>query len=190
MFNKLYEWTEHEQWLRVLLTGSYFKPSEATMVSAKSRTSAPTSAFHQTHNCLLNILLGTIHSWYVYIIALTLASHGHRDVNIYPQLTAHKKQKTHLKTGQAQIITAVVTGVLYLSKSLSTSYSYFIHVSLYTKNSRKASIAMRENAIRDTEGSTKVSISPNVDVNVTFRLLSHLYLFPPWLWTLRSSQEL
>lgn len=38
----------------------------------------------------------------------------------------------------------------YLLKSLSTSYSYFIHVSLYTKNSRKASAAMRVNAIRDT----------------------------------------
>lgn len=35
-------------------------------------------------------------------------------------------------------------------KSLSTSYSYLIHVLLYTKNSRKARTAMRVNAISDT----------------------------------------
>lgn len=79
---------------------------------------------------------------------------------------------------------------LYLPKSLSTSYSYFIHVSLYTKNSRKASIAMRENAIRDTEGSMKMSIAPNVDVNVQAPRLFHLYLSPRWPWTPHSSQEL
>lgn len=38
----------------------------------------------------------------------------------------------------------------YLVKSLSTSYSYLIHVLLYTKNSRKARTAMRVNAITDT----------------------------------------
>lgn len=42
----------------------------------------------------------------------------------------------------------------YLEKSLSTSYSYFIHVSLYTKNSRKARSAMALNAIRDTADET------------------------------------
>lgn len=42
----------------------------------------------------------------------------------------------------------------YLEKSLSTSYSYFIHVSLYTKNSRKAKSAMALKAIRDTADET------------------------------------
>lgn len=42
----------------------------------------------------------------------------------------------------------------YLEKSLSTSYSYFIHVSLYTKNSRKARSAMALKAIRDTADET------------------------------------
>lgn len=42
----------------------------------------------------------------------------------------------------------------YLEKSLSTSYSYFIHVSLYTKNSRKARSAMALNAMRDTADET------------------------------------
>lgn len=42
----------------------------------------------------------------------------------------------------------------HLEKSLSTSYSYFIHVSLYTKNSRKARSAMALNAIRDTADET------------------------------------
>lgn len=43
----------------------------------------------------------------------------------------------------------------YLLKSLSTSYSYFIHVCLYTKNSKKARTAMKVNAIRDTGESLK-----------------------------------
>lgn len=37
------------------------------------------------------------YSWHAYIIALTLASHGHRDVNIYPQFTVHGKQKVNLE---------------------------------------------------------------------------------------------
>lgn len=88
---------------------------------------------------------------------LTLASHGHCNVNIYPQLTVSKEQM------QFGNILSKDTGLKcsnhssYLLKSLSTSYSYFIHVSLYTKNSRKARTAMRVNAIRDTEESIKMS---------------------------------
>ncbi len=52
----------------------------------------------------------------------------------------------------------------YLLKSLSTSYSYFIHVSLYTKNSRKARAAMRVNAIRDTGESTTMSTQQSLRV--------------------------
>ncbi len=39
----------------------------------------------------------------------------------------------------------------HLVKSLSTSYSYFIHVSRYTKNSKKAKSAMAMKANTDTE---------------------------------------
>lgn len=49
-----------------------------------------------------------IHEWHVCITALTLASHGHRDVNIYPQFTAHGKQKANLKTSQVKGMTLVL----------------------------------------------------------------------------------
>lgn len=48
------------------------------------------------------------YSWHAYIIALTLASHGHRDVNIYPQFTVHGKQKVNLETSHAKVITLVL----------------------------------------------------------------------------------
>lgn len=38
----------------------------------------------------------------------------------------------------------------YLEKSLSTSYSYFIHVSRYTKNSKKAKSAIAVKAKTET----------------------------------------
>lgn len=67
--NKVEEYNVNEQWICLLLTGSYFKPSDATMVSARSRTSAPMSAFKQTTN--LNILWHdrflTCISYYTYI---------------------------------------------------------------------------------------------------------------------------
>lgn len=44
-----------------------------------------------------------------------------------------------------------VTGKSYLVKSLSTSYSYFIQVSLYTINSITVKTAMVVKAIRETE---------------------------------------
>ena len=43
----------------------------------------------------------------------------------------------------------------YLEKSLSTSYSYFIHVSWYTENSIIVNKAIVVNAIRETEKPTK-----------------------------------
>lgn len=43
----------------------------------------------------------------------------------------------------------------YLEKSLSTSYSYFIHVSWYTENSIMVNKAIVVNAIRETEKSNK-----------------------------------
>lgn len=43
----------------------------------------------------------------------------------------------------------------HLVKSLSTSYSYFIHVSRYTKNSKKAKSAMAVKANTDTEKEKK-----------------------------------
>lgn len=43
----------------------------------------------------------------------------------------------------------------YLEKSLSTSYSYFIHVSWYTENSIMVNKAIVVNAIRETEKSKK-----------------------------------
>lgn len=48
---------------------------------------------------------------------------------------------------------------MYLEKSLSTSYSYFIQVSRYTKNSKKASSAMAVNAIKDTMDGREKNIS-------------------------------
>ncbi len=85
----------------------------------------------------------------MYIVVLTLASHSHRNVNIDPQFAVSEEQIqlviTGLKRGDKMHCCSS-----HLLKSLSTSYSYFIHVSLYTKNSRKARIAMRVKAISDT----------------------------------------
>lgn len=46
----------------------------------------------------------------------------------------------------------------YLEKSLSTSYSYFIHVSWYTENSIIVNKAIVVNAIRETETNKKERI--------------------------------
>lgn len=99
---------------------------------------------------------------------------------------------------------------LYLLKSLSTSYSYLIHVFLYTKNSRKARTAMRVNAIRDTEGGERERTNKShrhvwresvarqhrlSEVCVCVLLMWPWspwlrYLSHRWLWTPRSSREL
>lgn len=67
------------------------------MVSARSRTSAPMSAFNHTFRfktplsttrkeCFLLFPVAEIQ------IVLTLASHGHRDVDVYLQFTARGEQ--------------------------------------------------------------------------------------------------
>lgn len=64
----------------------------------------------------------------------------------------------------------------YLVKSLSTSYSYLIHVLLYTKNSRKARIAMRLNAIRDTRENITTRRCKNSSQSMKYECYSTFYL--------------
>jgi len=51
------------------------------------------------------------------------------------------------------ILKGIIMNKKYLVKSLSTSYSYFIHVSRYTVNSIIVRKAIVVNAIRETEWS-------------------------------------
>lgn len=81
----------------------------------------------------------------------------------------------------------------YLEKSLSTSYSYFIHVSLYTKNSRKARSAMALKAIRDTADETVGHLIVLFYIKKTKQTkavggIAHLFLQKPW--SPRSSRTL
>lgn len=138
------------------LTGSYWRLLDVIIVSARSRISAPTSADiegrYKTWACFsekdMRYVMRIRKS-----VTLTLAFHGDRDVNVYFQFAADSKKKIRVLcveiTWEKKLFCKT-----YLEKSLSTSYSYFIHVSLYTKNSRKARSAMALKAIRDTADET------------------------------------
>lgn len=130
--NKVEEYNVNEQWICILLTGSYFKPSDATMVSARSRTSAPMSAFKHTHN--LNILW---HDRFLTCISyyriLTLASHGHCDVNIDPQFTIHGKQKGRLKKNKPIWCNCLVLSVNLTCRNLCPLHTHTSSMCLYTQ---------------------------------------------------------
>lgn len=144
------------QGLDASLTGSYWRLLDVIIVSARSRISAPTSAdiegryktwarfSEKDIHCVMRMRKSVI---------LTLAFHGDCDVNVYFQFAADNRKNIWVLCVE---FTWKRKGFwkTYLEKSLSTSYSYFIHVSLYTKNSRKARSAMALKAMRDTADET------------------------------------
>lgn len=81
----------------VPLTGSYWRPLEVIIVSAKSRMSAPTSAdteSQQPARRIIRRLNKMLHKGGKRkSVILTLTLHGHCDVNIYFQFTVDDKEK-------------------------------------------------------------------------------------------------
>lgn len=81
----------------VPLTGSYWRPLEVIIVSAKSRMSAPTSAdteSQQPARRIIRRLNKMLHKGgKSKSVTLTLTLHGHCDVNIYFQFTVDDKKK-------------------------------------------------------------------------------------------------